>query len=73
MERSDIARSLDFFFSTHRWRENNSYTYSGNFGVPIAGFGAGLPMSQLYAETFGGGIAVRFMLSSTDCCRLTRS
>lgn len=59
MNDMEIAKSLNFFFTTHKWRENDSYTYSGNFGAPIAGLGVGLPMSQLYAESFGGSLSVR--------------
>lgn len=58
MDTKEVAQSMDFFFTTHKWRENPTYTYSGNFGVPITGLGVGLPVSQQYAATFGGAIQV---------------
>eukprot|EP01126_Amoeba_proteus_P021944 TRINITY_DN2229_c0_g2_i13.p1 TRINITY_DN2229_c0_g2~~TRINITY_DN2229_c0_g2_i13.p1 ORF type:complete len:212 (-),score=49.33 TRINITY_DN2229_c0_g2_i13:105-740(-) len=53
-----ITKMGDFFGSTQKWRENPSYTYSGEFGVPIGGLGCGFVLSKIYAQPFGGSLVV---------------
>jgi len=56
IQREFRPRVFDYFFTTLK-TEEPTYTYSGNFGVPMSGYGCGLPLSKLFLnELFAGDI-----------------